>query len=263
MSNILVKAVLPSEEDTLVSSLLTHITCFQFCSILLAIIGWILCIISTAGVQWRVWHVDNVTGISSGIVWVGIWKVCFRHDATPDRNTYLHCEDFTENYRTLPKEIFIAQDLMALASIVNALAIGFMSFALWNVFKNTKQKKALITFFTIGGILNFTSGLIVLVPLSWNLHSVLAKEEIEFPDSFQLPRIPKDQSVGVAIYVGYGAVAFQLVSGLLTLFQKYLTFNKTHPFDIIQAQAMASKTKAHNCPSCGSSVDLTGLFKVS
>uniref|UniRef100_A0A8D2KUG0 Uncharacterized protein n=1 Tax=Varanus komodoensis TaxID=61221 RepID=A0A8D2KUG0_VARKO len=247
-------------DDILISGRLGHVTCLQFCGLFLAILGWIMCVTSTAVEQWRVWHVHNVTGISSGIVWIGIWKVCFMKDAT-EKNKYFYCEEFTDEHKTLPKEIFIAQDLMALASIVNALAISFMSFALWNVFKTTKQKEALITFFTIGGILNLAAGVIVSIPISWNLHSVLAKEEIEFPEFFQLPRAPKDQYVGTAIYIGFGAVALQLVSGSFILIQKYLTVNKTHPFDLIQAQAIASKSRSHSCPSCGSSVDLTGILK--
>lgn len=261
MGNWIAKKVMPRYENSVVSTWLAQISCYRLCGLLLALIGWSMCIISTAGDQWRVWHIEHMPGVSSARLWVGIWRVCFIQDATDEENIHLHCEEFTEEYRTLPKEIFIAQDLMSLAAIVQSLAMGFMVFALWKVHKDAKQKKVLFTFFTIGSILNLISGIIILVPVSWNLYSILMKEGIEFPEFFVLPHSPKEQYVGSAIYVGYVASACLLSSGTVILSKTCRRSNKVGLLIMTKDDPLPtpSKSDIQICPQCGSSIDLTKL----
>ncbi|XP_061485672.1 claudin-34-like [Rhineura floridana] len=256
LGNTLAEAPQKTHKGSLVIRWLSLISCFQLWAFLLAILGFIMCFTSTVSVQWRVWHIQNGTGFSSAIVWIGIWRVCTIQLATAAEKSSLSCLEFNELYSSLSKEILIARDLMALASIVNALAISSMSFALYNVFKPISQKTFIVTFFYIGAGLDLTSGIFVLISVSWNMHCVLLEEGIQFPGFFRLPPIPKRQYVGAAIYVGFVAAAFQLLSGSLVLIETcLLKFSKSHLSKtvVIHESAIARKSESQTtCPKCGS-----------
>ncbi|KAJ7319611.1 hypothetical protein JRQ81_019122 [Phrynocephalus forsythii] len=239
--------MLSKYENSVVATWLAQVSRFHFFGLLLALIGWSLCIMSTAGTQWRVWHIERKPGITSDRLWIGIWRVCFIQDNPIDDSIDLHCEEFTEEYRTLPKEIFVAQDLMSLAAILQSLAISFMTFA---IFKGAKQKKALLPFFTIGGILNLISGIITLVPISWNLYSVLKKKGIEFPEFFVLPHSPKEQYAGSAIYMGYVASTFLLSSGIVILSKTCWRSRKIDPLNMMKDDPLAMSSSPHKEEPC-------------
>ncbi|XP_033002278.1 uncharacterized protein LOC117045386 [Lacerta agilis] len=129
------QAKAPAQEDygSLPVRLLGRVSCFQVGTFVLALIGCIMCICSTAGVQWRMWHVDNIMGVS------------------PD----------------------------------------------------------------------LAAGTFVLISVSWNMFSILAKEGMKLPVVLGLPLVPKEQCVGAAIYVGFIAAGSQLLSRTLVLGEKY------------------------------------------
>ncbi|XP_063160390.1 claudin-34 [Candoia aspera] len=243
----------PNEKESMITKWAAWISKVQLCGYLLSILGWIMCITSTAVDQWRIWHVENEAGIPSGLVWIGIWRICYKH-GTDSKDTILNCEEFTEDYKNLPIEIFLAQDLMSLACIMGAVAISFMSFALWNVFKTITQKTFLLTFFSLGGILNLLSGIMVLIPVSWNLYSVLHKAEIQFPEVFQMPVSPKAQQVGAAIYIGYVAAALFLLSSFLILCIKYNLQMSEQSFSTLANKPITAEVSRELCTTCESSV---------
>ncbi|XP_029138935.1 claudin-34-like [Protobothrops mucrosquamatus] len=203
----------------MITNWLTWISRAQLGGYFLGILGSIMCITSTATEHWRIWHVESQDGMYPGVVWIGIWRACYLRSTHPEKR-YVHCEEFTEDLRMLPKEIFLAQDLMTLSCIVGAVAITLMSFALGIVVKEIRQKKNLFTLFTVGGFLNFLAGIMVFIPIFWNLHSILENRDIQFPESFKMPTLPKSQEVGAAIYVGYSAAVFFLASGIMIICNK-------------------------------------------
>uniref|UniRef100_A0A803TD76 Uncharacterized protein n=1 Tax=Anolis carolinensis TaxID=28377 RepID=A0A803TD76_ANOCA len=148
------------------------------------VIGWVLCLIATGADEWRVWHSKDVSGTSTAKIWTGIWRVCFVGNPPEGEPTKRQCQEFLEQHWSLPMEILIAQDLMPFANVVLSLALVCMSFALWNVFHNVRPEKLLLTFFRVGGVLNLLSGVIILIPLLWNMYSVVINERIVFPGDF-------------------------------------------------------------------------------
>uniref|UniRef100_A0A670HRH7 Uncharacterized protein n=1 Tax=Podarcis muralis TaxID=64176 RepID=A0A670HRH7_PODMU len=191
---------------------LNLVSCLQLCAFLVDILALLMCIASTVSVNWRVWRVENIKGIGSGNIWIGIWDVCFWKD--PSNNGW-YCEDLNEQYPTLPREFFIAQDLMPLASIMNSVALVLLSFALYNVFKPRKHHNFVLTFFSLGALLNLPAGILVLIFVIWNMSAVLQNGEIVFPEAFELPQIPSEQHIGPSIYLGYITAGFQLLSAAL------------------------------------------------
>uniref|UniRef100_A0A803TSU0 Uncharacterized protein n=1 Tax=Anolis carolinensis TaxID=28377 RepID=A0A803TSU0_ANOCA len=180
---------------------LLQLAYIRLCGLLLAVIGWVLCLTATGADEWRVWHSKDVPGTSPAKIWVGIWKVCFV-DNPPEGEPTRQCQEFLEQHQSLPTEILIAQDLMPFASVVLSLAIACISFALWNIFHNVRPEKVFLAFFRVGGALTLLSAFITLIPVLWNMYSVVSNERIVFPSDFSLPALPNEQTVGFPIYVG-------------------------------------------------------------
>ncbi|XP_025902883.1 claudin-34 [Nothoprocta perdicaria] len=189
----------------------------QLAAFALGTVGWIMCTISMGLVGWRVWHVDNTTVISSGIAWVGIWKVCFI--------SYLHvspgyeeqfCHKFKAFESFVPHEIYAAQGLLLIAMILGLVALTATIFALRNIYMGIANK-TITHFFLVGGFFFIFSGLCVLIPVSWNFYSVARNESIAFPPSYHMPSSPVSQEVGAAIPIGIIAVILLLLSGTFSL----------------------------------------------
>uniref|UniRef100_A0A8C8S0A5 Claudin-34 n=1 Tax=Pelusios castaneus TaxID=367368 RepID=A0A8C8S0A5_9SAUR len=190
-------------EDLRVVNFLAITSYIPVAGLILSLLGWILCVISIGLIQWRVWHVDNTTIIYSGIVWIGIWDVCFTLNPELANGSSIRvCQGFSTQNTFIPLEIFVAQDLLILATTIESVAIGFTLFALWNVYKKKPKKHYILVFFLTGGLLNIISSVAILIPVSWNLYSIMKNHSIAFPPPYHLPSTPKTQTVGAAIPVG-------------------------------------------------------------
>lgn len=246
------------DEDSKMASFLAQTSPFELCGFFLAFIGWCFCISSVSLGQWRQWYIENTTEFQSGVMWIGIWDVCY--DTNPsDSSDYfdITCKPLEGANNFLPKEIYIAQDLMSLCAVVETLAIGFVFFAYWNSIKNGNKMGITVNFFNIGGFLNISSGIMVLVPVTWNMVSVLNNKTIKFPASFNMPSHPKRQQVGLAIHLGFASAILQIVSGFLFLSNKcWLMHKKTHPLDLGNESESSSVKDFENCPHCGSSLTI-------
>ncbi|XP_077780008.1 uncharacterized protein LOC144326872 [Podarcis muralis] len=259
---LLSKPPLRVKEGSLVVRWLRLVSCFQLCAFLMDIMAWMMCIASIAIVNWRVWHVENTKGIGSGNIWIGIWKVCFLKDPSNDGNYYYHCEELHEQHPNLPREIFIAQDLMALAAIMNSAALGIQSFALCNVLEARKHKDFLSTFFGLGALLNLPAGILILISVIWNMSAVLQNGGIDFPETFELPQIPSEQHIGPSIYLGYIAAGFQLLSAAFVGMERCCirtTATDTSQIETVVVITPGSAVKSKSlstCSKCGSLLDL-------
>uniref|UniRef100_A0A803T569 Claudin 34 n=1 Tax=Anolis carolinensis TaxID=28377 RepID=A0A803T569_ANOCA len=232
---------------------LIHLAYIRLIGFTFAAIGWILCVTAIEAEEWRVWHLKP--GTSTEKIWIGIWGVCFM-EHTPDGDSRKQCLEFLDEHLSLPMEIFLAQDLMSLVFIVASLALSFLSFALWKLFHKGKPKNVLINFFCIGGVLNFLTSFIILIPLLWNMYSVLVNDSINFPDYFQLPVLPYEQNVGFAIYVGISASGFQLTSSILILSEKCWFRSRRAPTIIMVMPKQPTSADTEPCPRCGSAISL-------
>ncbi|XP_053230549.1 claudin-34-like [Podarcis raffonei] len=259
---LLSKPPLRVKEGSLVVQWLSLVSGLQISAFLVAILALPMCIVSALSVNWRVWRVENIKGIGSGNIWIGIWDVCFWKDPSNDGNSFWHCEDLNEQHPTLPMEIFIAQDLMALASIMNSVALGVISFALYNVFKPGNHQEFLFRFFRFGALLNLSAGILVLISVVWNMSAVLQNGEIDFPETFELPQIPSEQHIGPSIYLGYIAAGFQLLSAALVGIERCCIRTTATDTSLIETVVVISPGSAVNseslttCSKCGSLLDL-------
>ena len=77
--------------------------------------GWILTMVTAGLNEWRVWYVSDVTVVTSGLAWVGIWKACFYSHALP---TLEVCRSMGVSEGFVPLEISMGQVLVMLAVAV-------------------------------------------------------------------------------------------------------------------------------------------------
>uniref|UniRef100_A0A452HYE2 Claudin 34 n=1 Tax=Gopherus agassizii TaxID=38772 RepID=A0A452HYE2_9SAUR len=160
----------------------------------LGMLGWILCIISKRQMHWRVWHTSNTTIISSGIAWVGIWKVCFNSHGKVSRELWImFCHRFCFNDAFIPQEISVALVLVLAGIVLGALGKAFTVFALRNIYMGILLKIQTITY----------------------------NCAIPFPPSFYMPSSSEAQEAGAAIPVGITSVILLLMSGTFSLSYKH------------------------------------------
>uniref|UniRef100_A0A7M4EGB2 Claudin 34 n=1 Tax=Crocodylus porosus TaxID=8502 RepID=A0A7M4EGB2_CROPO len=148
---------------------------FQIATIFFSIIGWVLCIVAVGFVKWRVWRVDNSPDVSSGIVWIGIWDVCFTLKSFARGN--MHCQKLDIWNHFVPTEISVSQDLLGLATVLEALAVVFIIFAWWSDYRRE-------------------------LSIIWNLYSIMSNSPINFPSSYFVPS-PNSQHIGTGVPVGF------------------------------------------------------------
>ncbi|XP_056416788.1 claudin-34 [Hyla sarda] len=204
----------------------------QMAGFAISTVGWILGSISTGLVQWRVWHIANTTIISSGTAWIGIWRTCFFSHVlvSPDLKT-MYCQYYSVTDSFLPKEILVAQGLMLVAIILGAAGKAVCVFGLKNVYQGTSQVSVIPRWFTAGGILILLSSISIIVPVAWNMHSVVSNSSIPFPSTFDIPSSPEKQEVGAGISIGIVSGILLFMSGILFLCYRLPenSDNRVHP----------------------------------
>ncbi|XP_040277766.1 claudin-34 [Bufo bufo] len=197
---------------------LVHTANLQLAGFAISTLGWILSFISTGLVQWRVWHVTNTTYITSGIAWIGIWRTCFfSHVLVSPNLEIMYCQPFSVTDSFVPREIFVAQGLMLVAIILGAAGKAVCVIGLKNVLQSTSDISVIPQWFTAGGILILLSSISVMIPVAWNMHSVVSNFSIVFPSTFVMPSSPEKQEVGAAISVGIVSAILLFTSGIFFL----------------------------------------------
>ncbi|XP_039983897.1 claudin-34 [Xiphias gladius] len=197
---------------------LAHTAHWQFLGLITGLLAWIVTM-TTAGLnEWRLWHVADVSVITSGVAWVGIWRACFYSHVLPEIE---NCQSISISDAFAPAEIPVAQVLMVLALICGLAGNISAAVAIRMVYFSLEDRSNTRLVFVLAGTLYLFTGMISLVPLLWNMNSVLNNSTIDFPPEFYLPAAPVRQHVGSAIGVGIFASILMLISGLLFLSYQY------------------------------------------
>lgn len=197
---------------------LAHTAHLQFLGLIAGFLAWIL-IMTTAGLnEWRLWHVDNSSVITSGVAWVGIWRACFYSQVLPKME---NCQSISFTDSFTPAEISVAQVLMVLAVICGLAGNIGAAWAMRMVYFSVEDRRNIRLVFVLAGTLYLLTGVFCLVPLGLNMNSVLNNSTIDFPPEFLLPAAPVRQQVGSAIVMGILASILILISGLLFLCYRY------------------------------------------
>ncbi|XP_061593053.1 claudin-34 [Cololabis saira] len=192
---------------------------WQFLGLIVGALAWILTTAAVGIDEWRVWYIDDVTIITSGEAWVGIWKACFLSHAFPMTE---NCWSIGFSDPFAPVEIRLAQVLMMLAVICGLAGNISGALAMRMVYFSVEHRSNMRMLFVLAGALYVLTATFSLVPLTWNMNSVLKNCTIDFPPEFHLPPAPVRQRVGIGIVVGILASIMMLISGMLFLCYRYV-----------------------------------------
>lgn len=195
---------------------LVHTAHAQLCALWLACVGWTLTTMALGLIQWRVWQVSDREVISSGVAWVGIWRACFNsHTLVTPGFRVMHCKYISLTEAFTPPEIMAGQVLMILSLLVGLCGNAGGVYALRNVFFGMEKTSSIrLAFFTTGALC-LLAGVMSLIPLLWNLSSVVTNQTINFPAEFKMPQAPESQHVGCGIGVGMVGTVLMIVSGII------------------------------------------------
>lgn len=195
---------------------LVHTAHAQLAALGLACVGWSLTAVALGLIQWRVWHVADREVISSGVAWVGIWRTCFNSQTlvTPGLMV-MHCKYISLTEAFTPPEIAAGQVLMLLSLLVGLCGNAAGVYGLRNIYLGIQKTLLIRLAFPTAGVLYLMAAVMSLVPLLWNLTSVLTNQTINFPPEFKMPRAPESQHVGGGIAVGMVGTILMTVCGII------------------------------------------------
>ncbi|KAM9831365.1 claudin-34 [Neosynchiropus ocellatus] len=192
---------------------------WQFLALVVGCVAWILTL-ATAGLnEWRLWYVPDDPIITSGVAWVGIWRACFYSQVLSKTE---NCWTMNISDQFLPTEIPAAQVLMMLAVICGLAGNVGGCLAVRMAYFSVEDRRNIRLLFVLAGGLYILTGTLTLVPVVWNLNSVLTNRTIHFPLNFHLPEAPANQEVGSVIALGFLAAILMLCCGLTFLCYKYI-----------------------------------------
>ncbi|XP_076014665.1 claudin-34 [Genypterus blacodes] len=199
---------------------LAHTAHLQFLGLVVGVVAWLLTLATTGLNDWRMWYVEDVSVVTSGVAWVGIWRACFYSHALPKME---FCRFIWISDSFAPVEIQAAQVLMMLAVICGLAGNISGGMAMRMAYFSVEDRSSIKRKFLLAGSLYMLTALCSSVPLLLNLSSVLTNSTIDFPPEFFLPAAPVSQKVGSAIGVGIFASGLMIVCGLLFLCYAFTT----------------------------------------
>lgn len=195
---------------------LVHTSHAQFGALWLGCVGWTLTAVALGLIQWRVWNVSDREVISSGVAWVGIWRVCFdSHTLVSPGFGVLHCKYISLTEAFTPPEIVAGQVLMLLSLVVGLCGNTAGVYVLRNVYFGMEKTPPIRLGFLTTGALCLSAAVMSLVPLLWNLSSVVTNQTIRFPPEFEMPQAPESQHVGCGIGVGLVGTVLMIFSAII------------------------------------------------
>ncbi|KAM4808275.1 putative claudin-24 [Rhinophrynus dorsalis] len=176
----------------------------QFGGILLSLAGWILSCVTTYVPLWKNLNLD----LNELENWtMGLWQNCVVQEEGP-----MQCKDF-DSFLALSSELRISRILMCLSNGSGMLGLLFSSLGL-DCVKIGEEKQSLKNrLLLLAGIMLWTSGLSVIIPVSWVAYDTVQ----EFWDE-TIPEIVPRWEFGEALFMGWFGGFFLILGGSLLAF---------------------------------------------
>ncbi|XP_036910961.1 putative claudin-24 [Sturnira hondurensis] len=175
----------------------------QFVGLLLSLLGWVLSIFTTYLPHWKNLNLD----LNEMENWtLGLWQACVIQEEVGRQ-----CKDF-DSFLALPAELRVSRVLMFLSNGLGFLGLLVSGFGLDCSRIGERQQELKKQLLILGGILLWTSGLAVLVPVSWVAHVTVQ----EFWDE-TIPEIVPRWEFGEALFLGWFGGFSLLLGGCLLI----------------------------------------------
>ncbi|KAM9801051.1 claudin-4-like [Neosynchiropus ocellatus] len=172
----------------------------EILGVILAVLGWILAIVSCALPMWRVSAFIGVNIVTAQTTWEGIWMNCVVQ-STGQMQCKIH-----DSMLALSGDLQAARALTVVSIVVGILGLlAAMMGAKCTTCVEEERAKARVM--VAAGVAFVVASLTQLIPVSWSAHAIVME--------FYNPVIPEAQKreIGAALYLGWAAAAFLLIGG--------------------------------------------------
>ncbi|XP_014303895.1 claudin-22 [Myotis lucifugus] len=176
-------------------------TVAQLAGMLLSLLGWVLACLTNYLPHWKNLNLD----LNEMETWTqGLWQVCVVQEEVGRQ-----CKDF-DSFLALPVELRVSRILMFLSHGLGLLGLLVSGSGLDCLRVGERQRKWKKRLLILGGVLFWTAGVGVLVPVSWVAHVTVQ----EFWDE-TLPEVVPRWEFGEALFLGWFAGFSLLLGGCL------------------------------------------------
>lgn len=166
----------------------------------LAVLGWILAIVSCMLPMWRVSAFIGMNIVTAQITWEGIWMNCVVQ-STGQMQCKVH-----DSMLALSADLQAARALTIISIVLGVMGIlvAMMGAKCTNCVEEESAKARVMI---AAGVAFLLAALTQLIPVSWSAHHIIME--------FYNPMIPEAQKreIGAALYLGWAAAAFLLIGG--------------------------------------------------
>ncbi|XP_035535354.1 claudin-3-like [Morone saxatilis] len=172
----------------------------EILGVTLAVLGWILAIVSCALPMWRVSAFIGMNIVTAQITWEGIWMNCVVQ-STGQMQCKIH-----DSMLALSADLQAARALTIISILVGivGLLVAMMGAKCTNCVEEELSKARVMI---AAGVAFILASLTQLIPVSWSAHTIIME--------FYNPVIPESQKreIGAALYLGWAAASFLLIGG--------------------------------------------------
>lgn len=172
----------------------------EILGVTLAVLGWILAIISCVLPMWRVSAFVGMNIVTAQITWEGIWMNCVVQ-STGQMQCKVH-----DSMLALSADLQAARALTIISIVVGivGLLVAMVGAKCTNCVDEESAKARVMI---AAGAAFIVASLTQLIPVSWCANSIIME--------FYSPLTPESQKkeIGAALYLGWAAAAFLLIGG--------------------------------------------------
>ncbi|XP_015425247.1 PREDICTED: claudin-22 [Myotis davidii] len=176
-------------------------TVAQLAGMSLSLLGWVLACLTNYLPYWKNLNLE----LNEMEIWTqGLWQVCVVQEEVG-----MECKDF-DSFLALPVELRVSRVLMFLSHGLGLLGLLVSGSGLDCLRVGERQRERKKRLLILGGVLFWTAGVGVLVPVSWVAHVTVQ----EFWDE-TLPEVVPRWEFGEALFLGWFAGFSLLLGGCL------------------------------------------------
>nr|XP_046170153.1 claudin-3-like [Oncorhynchus gorbuscha] len=176
----------------------------EILGVILAVLGWILSIVSCALPMWRVSAFIGVNIITAQTMWEGIWMTC-----VVQSTGQMQCKVY-DSMLALSSDLQAARALTIISIVVGIMGVlvAVVGAKCTNCVEDETAKAQVMI---AAGMAFIVASLTQLIPVSWSANRII----MDFYNPIYNPITPEAQKreIGGALYLGWAAAALLLIGG--------------------------------------------------
>ncbi|XP_030632429.1 claudin-4-like [Chanos chanos] len=172
----------------------------EILGVTLAVLGWIVGIVTCALPMWRVSAFIGVNIVTAQTIWEGIWMSC-----VVQSTGQMQCKVY-DSMLALSSDMQAARALCVISIVLGVLGVlvSIVGAKCTNCVEDERTKGRVMI---ASGVTFICAAVMQLIPVSWSAHSIIM--------DFYNPIVQEAQKreIGASLYLGWAAVALLLIGG--------------------------------------------------